>query len=808
MQASWSNGSSNKEVQSSSSNSLLHGGDGQGGSGEVGSGCSTSNIDCSGSSSRKKEDGVEGGGEAAAAAAGHGGGVVSGGHRVGGARRRRKLGDGHRSKGVPRGLFPIPEVNQASPGEAALLQQQQQDEEVDASTLEGSDGDGHPQHQQQQEQPQEGAVEGIMQLQARGPRSSPGGRERVERPERSSSQDGPKLQQLLEQDQQLLHGGNSRPPCVGYELSMPTVVSPDIVCGRTAEAEALSRQEEQAAEQQQQQQRGLLGGKRDERGVLGEGVAGLAGVGRGSGTWSKAAEALSPGISREHSTTEVVSREASFASSEDGSPRASGTNASEDTLILSTPPPAAVDVAGTGGGRGVTGDAVRAPVAGVQSSAWEAAAEVAKQTGGGSRDIASSFAAGCPGVAPGGSSSSSSMQDGGRHQGGAMDGQKAHWGAQHQEQQQQQQSQQEEPITEALQAQMCFETEQHSLMREEQQQGQRLQQQSEQEQLRDAEAAAPAVRLSAASSTAAQAVHACASVPGDHPSITSSDIGTIRQAPKGPQQHLHTGSRVSAETMETLPSEGSNRAQGESSGSTLLPSSSSSISMKHDPRSSSSRRPHSAPESTSLPAVSGGTSSIPGSSSSGSSGASTSRNTGRQDSKPVAGEGPSLQRKSGGRTSPSGPFLKPLFVPIVVCMDEADHTMIAEEALGHQLASSSSSRGPLGGASASAAGPQASGGGPLPELSLGAFSGPNNSNTAVKHGAAGGGGCGGATVGGVIDTEQVREAIRKARVLQDYLCVYEGQGLPVVRVSYGNFGEALDKLHEYILQCIKVAMQL
>jgi len=386
-----------------------------------------------------------------------------------------------------------------------------------------------------------------------------------------------------------------------------------------------------------------------------------------------------------------------------------------------------------------------------------------------------------------------------------MDRQIAHW--QTQQQEQQQQSQQEEPSTEALQAQMCLKTEQHSLITEEQQQGQRSQQQSAQEQLRDAEAAAPAVQLSAASNTAAQAVHACASVPGDQPSIISSGSSTSLQAPRDPQQYLHTGSRVSAEAMVALPSEGSNSAQGESSSSTLLPSSSSS--MKHDPRSSNSRRPHSAPESTSLPAASGGTSSIPGTSSSSGASTSSSRNTGTQDSKPAAGEGPSLQRKSGGRTSPSGHFLKPLFVPIVVCMDEADHTMIAEEALGHQLAASSSSRGPLGGASGSAAGSNASGGGPLPELSLGAGSGPNSSNTAVKHGAAaGGGGCGGGTAGGVIDTEQVREAIRKARVLQDYLCVYEGQGLPVVRVSYGNFGEALDKLHEYILQCIKVAMQL
>jgi len=51
------------------------------------------------------------------------------------------------------------------------------------------------------------------------------------------------------------------------------------------------------------------------------------------------------------------------------------------------------------------------------------------------------------------------------------------------------------------------------------------------------------------------------------------------------------------------------------------------------------------------------------------------------------------------------------------------------------------------------------------------------------------------------------DALRRMRLLQEYLCAYEAQGLPVVKVSYGNFGEALDKLHEYILQCIKVAME-
>jgi hypothetical protein len=42
--------------------------------------------------------------------------------------------------------------------------------------------------------------------------------------------------------------------------------------------------------------------------------------------------------------------------------------------------------------------------------------------------------------------------------------------------------------------------------------------------------------------------------------------------------------------------------------------------------------------------------------------------------------------------------------------------------------------------------------------------------------------------------------------LQSYLCAYEAQGLPAVRVQYGQMGAALDAMHEYVLQCIKCAM--
>ncbi len=35
-------------------------------------------------------------------------------------------------------------------------------------------------------------------------------------------------------------------------------------------------------------------------------------------------------------------------------------------------------------------------------------------------------------------------------------------------------------------------------------------------------------------------------------------------------------------------------------------------------------------------------------------------------------------------------------------------------------------------------------------------------------------------------------------------CDLLSQGLPVINVRYGNFGEALDILHEYVLMCIQV----
>lgn len=50
------------------------------------------------------------------------------------------------------------------------------------------------------------------------------------------------------------------------------------------------------------------------------------------------------------------------------------------------------------------------------------------------------------------------------------------------------------------------------------------------------------------------------------------------------------------------------------------------------------------------------------------------------------------------------------------------------------------------------------------------------------------------------------DALSRTLLLQQYLSSFEAQGLPVVRVQYGRFDDALDKLHEYVLACIKLAV--
>jgi len=125
----------------------------------------------------------------------------------------------------------------------------------------------------------------------------------------------------------------------------------------------------------------------------------------------------------------------------------------------------------------------------------------------------------------------------------------------------------------------------------------------------------------------------------------------------------------------------------------------------------------------------------------------------------------------------------PLFVPVVVCMDEEDHLLVAEEALECQgrCVQQAGGAGEAGCAGAD-------GGGGAAAAGCGA--------SASAAGASNGGAA----------QPRLDEALRRARVIQDYLTSFEAQGLPVVRLQYGV--EGVDRIHEYILQCIQVAMAL
>jgi hypothetical protein len=161
------------------------------------------------------------------------------------------------------------------------------------------------------------------------------------------------------------------------------------------------------------------------------------------------------------------------------------------------------------------------------------------------------------------------------------------------------------------------------------------------------------------------------------------------------------------------------------------------------------------------------------------------------------------QKGSAAETEPVG---KPLFVPIVVFMDEADHALMADEALAHLGLPSGSD---------AAAAASAGAGDRLSDSLTVDGAGSNGGSSSCMHSTPPGAGLpvgeGGTQVADGLPQQQsdvtVSEALQRVRLLQEYLCAYEAQGLPVVKVSYGAFGEALDKLHEYVLQCIKVAMQ-
>lgn len=55
--------------------------------------------------------------------------------------------------------------------------------------------------------------------------------------------------------------------------------------------------------------------------------------------------------------------------------------------------------------------------------------------------------------------------------------------------------------------------------------------------------------------------------------------------------------------------------------------------------------------------------------------------------------------------------------------------------------------------------------------------------------------------------ERARSTLERLRVLQSHLCSYVQRSVPVVKVELANFNETLDRLHDYLLLCIQMAME-
>ena len=162
-----------------------------------------------------------------------------------------------------------------------------------------------------------------------------------------------------------------------------------------------------------------------------------------------------------------------------------------------------------------------------------------------------------------------------------------------------------------------------------------------------------------------------------------------------------------------------------------------------------------------------------------------------------------------------GPYqqqpLQPLFVPIVLCISAEDQRLMAEDLIMRRPPRGGGMRqqqaGGGGGSRAAAAA-----GGKQQQQQQGsdgrggaaAAAAPRQQHPASPVKRADGSGPGPPP----LDPDPDLEAcLACAAVLQDYLTAYESHGLPVIPVAYGNFSGALDRLHEYILQCIQVAME-
>ena len=49
--------------------------------------------------------------------------------------------------------------------------------------------------------------------------------------------------------------------------------------------------------------------------------------------------------------------------------------------------------------------------------------------------------------------------------------------------------------------------------------------------------------------------------------------------------------------------------------------------------------------------------------------------------------------------------------------------------------------------------------------------------------------------------------LRRLRVLQSHLCGYALRSIPVVDMELASFNDTLDRLHDYLLLCIEMAME-
>lgn len=66
--------------------------------------------------------------------------------------------------------------------------------------------------------------------------------------------------------------------------------------------------------------------------------------------------------------------------------------------------------------------------------------------------------------------------------------------------------------------------------------------------------------------------------------------------------------------------------------------------------------------------------------------------------------------------------------------------------------------------------------------------------------------------GGGLSPEEVQQKARsildRSRILQSHLCGYEeARAVPVVKLELANFNQTLDRLHDYLLMCIEMAME-